>query len=350
MGTGIGKSKTAIDCAMWHEDNVQACDTLIVCHSEGSRDTTWPQQLQEWAGDHAIAQAERVCYPMLPKIKDRRLRVILDEAHKLTPRHWQFFKDNQIVSLILLTATQPRDEEKRRMLRELVGGNRFDKTADEAIDDGILNDYNIYQYIVQLDNREKYCEVKPGVLETELEAYIRLCARKNYFERENNYQMAKQTWLDIMRFLGTTKTKTKVAEYIIRKLREKNRRFIVFCKSQEQAEALSPYPYHSGMSDINFQRMLRMEINELASVDQIQEGANIPELDRAVNIQLNSDPLPIIQRTGRLLRREVGSTSTMFLITMDKTFDVKWTLKALSKTPKHKINSQVLDRQLYWPI
>jgi superfamily II DNA or RNA helicase len=322
---------------------------LIVCHNTAARDTTWPKQILEWEDRKQAIPWQLVCYNSLYKIKGRKLVVILDEAHKLTAKQWPFFLNNEILSVIILTATPPRDYEKMQMIMRLAGRNSFEYPADQGIEEGVLNDYRIYQYNVQLDNTEKYLTSGKGQLMTEWEQYVDLCATRAMYERHQNYKMYEAMGGQIMRYLGTTKTKMLAAQYVMDRLKKNNRRFIVFCASIEQANEISPYVYHSETDDTYFKLFCGGEIDHLACVDQIQEGANIPNLTHAISIQVDSNPGNLIQQIGRLLRMPVGTTSVMFLITADRTFDTKWTLKALAKTPKEKIKTEVLKRELYWP-
>jgi superfamily II DNA or RNA helicase len=271
--------------------------------------------------------------------------VILDEAHKLTIAQEKFFRENTFGSIIVLTGTPPRSYEKQQILRRLTSNNCFFYTADEAIEDGILNEYRVYVYQVELDDTEPYVELH-GKMLTEKQAYLHYCAWLT--RTHETHTSAKQVYINMMRFLGTTKTKTLAAQYIMDLFRKRNRRFVVFCKSIEQAEILSPYRYHSRTTNEDYDRFKAFDINELASVNQIQEGANFKGLNRGLVIQMDTNPGNIIQKIGRFLRLDVNDFSSIFILCFKDTYDADWNHKALKITPKHKIQWSELPKESYW--
>jgi hypothetical protein len=126
------------------------------------------------------------------------------------------------------------------------------------------------------------------------------------------------------------------------------KRFIVFSAGKKQCEWLSPYHMHSDTDDRWLQALMNEEINELVSVQQLQENINVKNLQRSITTQAYTDPMRTIQQVGRILRLPVDQISIANILAFESSFDTSWVDKALSDFKKENIFWQPMPSYLYW--
>jgi superfamily II DNA or RNA helicase len=147
--------------------------------------------------------------------------------------------------------------------------------------------------IIKCTQRQKY-----NLLNEQFEYY-----KKLYFQRRQEF--IKTKWLQLgsqrKRFLGDIKT-----NYVKKLLEEvKNKRFICFCSSIEQAKLLGgDNAIHSERRDSLsiIQQFNSFKINNLFAVGMLQEGQNLESIEVGIIIQLDGTERPFIQKLGRVLR------------------------------------------------
>lgn len=333
--TGFGKGKAALDCV---KRNPKGKRGLIIAHSEASRDDIWPEQIREWAPDMPEDMDELIicCYQSLKSIPQPAEFdwVIADEAHYITLNYLQILRRFAIKSMILLTGTMPDDIEKQQILKELSHGNKLQITLDDAISSKVLNDYHINVWHID-------------IFPLEWSAYLRHCQSVTHAFSSNNKNYINSKLGDRMRFIYNLDSKFRAAVYLRDQIRATGKRNIIFCGSVEMANRISPYRYHYASGEADYKRFLKKEISELASIKQIQEGANIPNLESALVVQINSKHLNIAQKLGRLLRLENGLVAKMHVLVADNTVDVNWVTKSLKGFDPKKITHRKLPADLY---
>lgn len=332
--TGFGKAKAALDAVK----NIPAKRALIIVHSENARDITWPIEINKWAPTLTGMNLYICCYQSLKTLgEDHHYDwIIADEAHYITPNYMSFFINNNFDNIILMTGTLPEDQIKRSILKNLSQGNKIEIKLDEATNAGILNDYTLSVWYVEMTPLEK-------------SAYLTHCAavQRAFLTRNDNFINMKLG--ERMRFIYNLNTKVKAGIYLRDQIRATGKKNIIFCGSIETADQLSPYRYHSKVTDTDYRRFLNNEIKELASIKQIQEGSNIDNLESALVVQLNSKQLNLLQKLGRLMRLEVGKIARMHVLIVKDTMDENWLHKATKSIDPAKIKHYKLDRELFDP-
>lgn len=331
MCTGSGKSKVAIDIIK--RDREKLKKILLVVPTVRLRDTNWKEEFIKWKCKTLYNKIDRACYVSVNKIKGKEYDlVILDEGHNITQNNSQFFTNNLVRDILVLTATPPQDCEKVGLLNNLNCGIVFNYSLDEGVKDGVVAPYNIKVLSVPLE--KKIRNVKAGTKKkpfmiTEYKNYEYLCRKiaKSYYS--NNPNLAKFASLDRMRFIYNLKSKTDIAKKIINNLSVDDRT-LIFCGSIKQAEELCPYVYHSKTNDKDLIAFQDSKIDQLACVAALNEGMNIPNLDVGIIVQLNSRDLDLVQRIGRLIRYREGHTATIYILVSRDTQDEKWASKALA--------------------
>lgn len=102
-------------------------------------------------------------------------------------------------------------------------------------------------------------------------------------------------FLQRMKLIYNLESKMKVAKELLSKL-PKDDRILIFHKSIDKVDKLCEHTFHSKTTDDSYNKFINGKINRLGTVDKVNEGTNIPNLDKAIIVQLNSQPRELIQR------------------------------------------------------
>lgn len=330
MATGAGKSRVPILYAKKHKPKRIA----LIVPTEHLRDTNWKEEFESWDALDLFERVDAYCYASAHKIQDKDYDlVILDECHHITPLNYTFFERNNIKDIIALTATLPTDVEKKNLLKSLSINPVYTISIDRALELGLVAPFKIVVFYTQLDKVDKY--VKAGskakpFYTTEFGQYEYLSRRIAELKEEaelNNLpvdrEALKRLSLQRMRFIYGLKSKTEAAKIILKSI-NKSDRTLVFCGGIPQAEELNKETYHSKISDKYLNLFIEEKIDRLSCVNALNEGTNIPNLDKALVVQLNSKELNIVQRIGRVIRKRPGHEAMVYIIVCKGTQDEVW--------------------------
>lgn len=332
FATGTGKTKAALKAV---EPEGPDSRGLIVCHTEISRDTTWPDEMRKW--DIQLNNVHLLCYASLQKhaaFADGYDWAILDEAQYLTDlNYFSGLKRITIDKIIVLTATQPEDQGKMAIINQLCKGHTLEVGLDTAIDNKILNDYRIRVWEVALTPLE-------------WQEYLRLSKAIQNAKMRGIDFLVKKAAGERARFIYNCESKYKAAAWLRDQIRASGKRFIMHCGSIQMAERLTPYTIHSKSdSDKHFQAFCRGDIDECASVRMLKESANIDRLESSLVQQVNSKQLGLIQEVGRNMRLPPDQTAIIHILIAKNTVDKDWLTKSIRSFRKDKITYHEIDRE-----
>jgi superfamily II DNA or RNA helicase len=118
-----------------------------------------------------------------------------------------------------------------------------------------------------------------------------------------------------------------------------NSKCIVFANTQEQADRLCRFSYHSGNknSEENLISFKEGKITKLSCVLQLNEGINIPELRQGIIMHAYGNERKASQRIGRLLRLNPQDKAIVHILCYMGTVDEKWVKDALEGFDQSKI-------------
>lgn len=329
LPTGTGKSKIAIDAIK----ETKAKKVLIIVPTQNLRDHNWPLEFAKWKLNHK--NIELVCYASIAKIKGRTYDlVIMDEAHRITENNKEFFYQNKVKDILGLTATNPKD--KKELLDDICP-LIYNIKLDKAISSNAVADYEIEMIFLPLDNKDKYIEAgnpKTRFYQTEEGKYAYINKVINKI-RYSGKQVPDFFYMNRMRFLYNLKSKTIAAKQLLEDIQDV--RTLIFCGSIDQAETICPQSFHSKSSDEHLQSFMQEKINHLSCVKALNEGINIPNVECAVIVQLNSKELDLVQRIGRTLRTDKGKAAKIYILVSAQTQDEVWAEKAIQYFDETKI-------------
>lgn len=396
MATGTGKSKIAVDRVVSMFNNYygdmnnmfnRPPKILLVVPTEKLRDVGWREEFLKWQQASVWAFVKPICYASLDSIENETWDlVILDECHNITENNAVFFKNNIVESCVALTATPPNNVVKNTLLANILHKQvvrNYDKwslpptyeiTLDEAVKLGLVAPYDITIVTMPLDDVDKY--IKSGSKEKPF--YQTEKQKHDYLCKSVMFGANKLARINRMQFVYNLKSKTLAAQRILEHKIPKDLRTIIFAGSKDQANQVCEYRYYSKptkpkrlseedrknfqkvvkyntavvnyslalkeyQSDVSLNKFLNEEIDRLACCEALNEGHNIPNVDIAFIIQLNSNSLDLIQRLGRIIRFRPGHLGKVIILVAEGTVDAEWATKAMYKLDRNRIRWITLE-------
>lgn len=335
--TGVGKSKAALNAIEDDPyDRVQMDGWgLILVNTEPARDETWVGEINQWLPvDKQAGPIDLCCYAGIRKHANKYYQwIILDEAQYVTETVYKYLLSIKCHGIIILTATEPEDPEKRKMLNVLSQKRKLMVKVDMAVQHKIVNDYRIRVWKVDLSL-------------TESQEYFQYCKRLQEVKNKGMDFLIKKYAGERMHFIYNLDTKFKATCYLRDQVRKTGKRFIIHCGSIKMAQAVCNYTYHGETTDKDFKDFCAGKINEIASVKKLKENANIYNLQSSIVNQVNSKQQHLIQQLGRNLRLDPNDLAIMHVLIAKDTVDEDWGNKALREFNKDKITYHTIDREL----
>ena len=297
--------------------------------------TEWTSQAEKYDLEHLLGSIDFTTYLSLPKQSFEYDVVYLDECHSLlnTHMHWLSNYKGRIVGL---TGTPPRyDSSEKGVMVNMFCPIVYEYKTDKAVEDKILNDYNIIVHMLPMDALKTMKMEKNGkhwyTSEQNTYAY--------WTERLENARKGKE--MQIMRVMRmkaimSFPSKEKLAKTLLNRISEK---VILFANTQEQADRLCKHSYHSKNpnSEESLKDFKSGKITKLSAVLQLNEGVNIPNLKQGIIMHAYGNERKASQRIGRLLRLNPTETSTVHILCYKDTVDEVWVKQSLEDFDSSKI-------------
>lgn len=293
--TGAGKTKIAIDYIELLRKSGKKI-FLWVVPTEKLRDEGIKQEFAKWGSD--FSNLRLICYASLNKVKDLDFDlVVMDEVHHITENNFKFFKNNKINKVLGLTATPPSDYIKQQLLDNLDLKTIYKLSLDDAVKKGVVAPYKLKIIEVDLDNTDKYLPAgnKTNRFYTTEKAQYSYISKQIQRMQFTENGIPAYLMLSRMKLIYSFKSKISAAKKLLNTI-PKDERYLIFHKSINQIEELCENTYHTKVSDEKYNLFLKGKINSLGVIDKINEGTNIDNLDKAIIVQLNSQPRELIQR------------------------------------------------------
>ena len=258
---------------------------------------------------------------------NKELLIVIDEAHNFGTNRLVSLLDEKYTYRLALSATLERHN-------DLVGTNKLydffetkciEYPLSKAIKEGMLCNYYYYPIKVYLE-------------EDELEEYNRLSSQLVKFITKNadgSIQYSKQAeslLIKRARVIAGARMKLSKLREVVRKYKDDNH-LLVYCGSTtvvdddykegtanddeiRQIEAVSQILYSEGIvssrftseEDTETRERLKKEFDDgdaikaLVAIRCLDEGVNIPSIDKAIILASSTNPKEYVQRRGRVLR------------------------------------------------
>ena len=331
LGTGVGKTLVGL---LHIEENTSELHNVLVIAPKKSIFQSWSDDAVKFGKQDLLKRITFSTYIGLPKRDPNEYDYIyLDECHSLLDSH-RVFLDVYKGGILGLTGTPPkhRSSEKGMMVSQFCPVVYTFK-ADDAIDNGIINDYQIIVHELKLDECKNY------QVQMKTKSFV-TSEKQNYQYWGNRIDIGAGPiqMLRVMRMKAMMEYPSK--EKYTKKLMESiNTKCIVFANTQEQADRLCRFSYHSGNpnSEENLNAFKEGRMNKLSCVLQLNEGINIPELRQGIIMHAYGNERKASQRIGRLLRLNPDEKAIVHILCYMNTVDEKWVKDALESFDQSKI-------------
>jgi superfamily II DNA or RNA helicase len=340
LGTGVGKTLVGLSHI---ERNTNAMQNVLVVAPKKSIFQSWSDDAVKFGKQDLLERITFSTYIGLPKRDPNAYDyVYLDECHSLLDSH-RTFLDVYKGGILGLTGTPPkhRSSEKGMMVGQFCPVVYTFK-ADDAIENGIINDYQIIVHELELDKCKNYqVQMKTkSFITSEYDNY-------RYWGNRLDMGQGPVQMLRVMRMKAMMEYKSK-EKYTKILMESINTKCIVFANTQEQADRLCRFSYHSGNKDSEDNLLLFKEgkINKLSCVLQLNEGINIPNLRQGIIMHAYGNERKAAQRIGRLLRLNPNDKAIVHILCYAGTVDVKWVREALEGFDQDKIIWKNFDLKL----
>lgn len=300
--------------------------------------TSWLDDMDKFHMHHLKQHTEFVTYRSLAKQAFDFDTVYLDECHSLKATHNGWLKEfvRRGGRVVGLTGTYPiyRNTEKGKMCN-FYCPKVYEYKTDDAVADKILNDYTIVIHKLRLNEKSTLPRTgKHGDFKTsEAKEY-------NYWTQtldEASSDKQKQI-CSIQRMKSMQKFPSKL-NYARLLFESQTNKTIVFANTQEQADHLCDYSYHSNNDDSEFNlTAFKKNITmHLSAVEQLNEGVNIPNLKIGIIMHAYANNRKTAQKIGRLLRLNPDDKATVHVLCYENSVDKQWVKQALKGFDPSKI-------------
>lgn len=329
LGTGSGKTLLGLKhMATKYTDTA----LFLIVAPKLAIQQEWLKQAKEHDLEFLIPHMQFSTYLSLHKQNYNYDFVYLDECHNLKLKHGDWIRqyDGPVLGL---TGTYPKYESSQsyKVCKEFCPVV-FKYEIGDGIADHMLNDYKIFIHLLELDTRPTVRRSKGGSLMSEKNNYNMWCKILDNC-KPHSIQMNR-----IMRMKAIQSYPTKV-NYAKKLLAAQQHKTLVFTDFTEQADEICEHAYHSKekKSELYLNWFISGKINKLASVHQIAEGANVPNLKVGIILHAYANEKKLPQKIGRFLRLNPNDTCIIHLLCYNNTVDLKWCKSALKVFDKQKI-------------
>ena len=356
LATGYGKS--ALSLHIVNKVKIRQ-PTILLLVAERAHKDNWKVEMDKFLKRKAKVRIE--CYQSLSKLKGMEFDfVIADEAHHLnTKARLDYFSLISFSYSVYLSATYKVNF--KNYLMERYGSVDFSVDLQTAIDNNTLPTPRILVLKSKIPETERIYEIRVGKVNNPRVIYcdfpelwkkrynnpsatiigkatFKECC--NYYAGLREYyskQLAecftkalKDKYLNAVlkekRFLGSNKT--AILQSYAENFRKKNKRFLIFATSIEQAQSIGnaltskTKKPKQVIEDFN-----SFKTNELITVNMLQEGQNLVNTEVGFIAQVDSFDRSIIQKVGRLLRHP---KPTVVIHYFEGTIEETYTLNAIN--------------------
>jgi len=331
LGTGVGKTLVGLN---YIERNSTPLMKILVVAPKKAIFQSWKDDAEKFSMQHLLDRIVFSTYLSLNKKDPKDFDIVcLDECHSLLDSHRGFLQLYK-GKVLGLSGTPPRykDSEKGRLVQEFCPVVYTFK-ADQAIENGILNDYQIVVHQINLSTEKDYFVKMSNkqFMTDEDSNYV-------YWSRRIDVGSGNMHMLRVMRMKAMMEYPSK--EKYAKKLMDSiDNKCILFANTQAQADKLCSYSYHSNNKDSeeNLQMFKDGEITKLSTVLQLNEGVNIPNLKQGIIMHAYGNERKASQRIGRLLRLNPDDKAIVHILCYVGTVDEKWVTDALEGFDQSKV-------------
>lgn len=358
MATGSGKTLTALNIMaeisknkrmffivvcpqtylvrQWAEEIKEFGVKSIICNSENKN---WKNEinnklflLNEDEIDCVVVVVtnktlQNVSFVRALKRVKKDVMIVVDECHNIGSSSFEEFlekEDLKKISLKLgLSATPDRqgDQKGNEIIEKYLGNVVFQFSLEDAIKGGFLTNYKYYPYFVTLneDEEKEYIELSKKI------ASISFSKNSNLKDRKKESTALEMLLFKRARLLNLTNSKIEKLLEVIDEDSFNNLIYVGAGKARGEYESNEQKFIHKVMEVVSKNRHFKLmkftseeskeerevvikkftekDINAVVAIKCLDEGINIPSIERAYILGSTSNYREYVQRRGRILRK-----------------------------------------------
>jgi superfamily II DNA or RNA helicase len=296
-----------------------------------------------WEREFSILESSLVIIPnityctfaSIEKMKDKKFDfVLVDEAHLLgeenqLPIAGEIARDNKHCIFASGTySAETLEAIKSHTEMDLI----VNYSTEQAIKDGIVNNFNVYVHTYHLDNTTKRWFGKIKKWES---TEAKECARLGRAIMNSMGEAKKFAALNRMRFINSCGS---LGENVNKWIMEnKHERFILFTGDENTGKMYNLPMYNSKSKDDSVLKQFQNEeINQLCLINKGGAGITYPNLSTILITAINSNGEALEQRIGRSLLMDTDEANIHIFVSSEP-FQQKWLMSSLASISKERI-------------
>lgn len=341
----VGKTRLAIKLISKRKIELMKQDfkVLWVSPSQILLSKDLPLEIIKWGSKDILKNLHCTTYRTFSNVEGMYDLIIFDEYQKITDDVVQRFLYRKIRAgqVVGFSGSHPTDAEKAKYLRTLKLDILQEVTREQAIEWGIVADYNINLISCNLNAVDKsfYTSGK-----TKLTPVTELMKHNSLNNMMVNTGYAQFAMANYRKFIATSQTK-ELALITLLKYLEGTRK-IVFCGSVDQAERLGGDKAHHSKIKVKkgvitaIDKFVSEEINELFLVNIGGTGFTFKGVEDLILVQATKDKTGDSSQkiTRTLLYQGEEYTGRIWILKLEGTRDSDWVSSFLQTYPEDKIN------------
>lgn len=298
-----------------------------------------PEEFKKWKATRYISKLTTSTYASLHKVVGYYDIVILDEIQHITENNSVGLVNRSIdyISIVGMTGTPTKHENKKDLYSALKLKPLYEISIKNAVDVGLLPDYNITVVSVPLGIERNFTagtKAKPFIT-TESANYAYLSRQVTNAISSGVQNSITFKILARMRGIKNSPSKFAVAQYLIDHLKGRK---LFFCGSIKQAEALTEFTYHSKTNGDHLRDFKNKHIDTLALVNSGGTGHTYETIDNLVVVQADSDKNGLTsQKITRTLLSQGEYKANIWIICLEDTQDEVWIDSVLDNFDRSKV-------------
>lgn len=307
-------------------------ETILLCYPDNKIKDSWLNDFNKW--DYNNPNITFCNFSSLHKYKDKIFGlVVIDEFNQCSENERDILHiiitNDKKTKCLGLSGTVSKETKSEWGLKEIVK-----YTTEQAINDGIIADYQITVHLVDLDTKIK-TKNKKGKFLTEKQKY------DNYGYVINTMKKDGANFMHLAlarnRLSLSSIGKIEYTKKLIASLQDK--KVIIFTGLSEVADSLGVPSYHSKSdSNSNFLEFQNGKIDKLALASMGKSGVTYPNLNSVILLNFVYNPEETTQQLGRCLKLDYSSkVADLHIVALNEEPELKKLKETLSMLDQKKI-------------
>lgn len=329
LATGVGKTRIAIaKINQLYNYNPQIKVLIVIPRNVLIQN--WKDEFTKWGYAHILSNVTFTTYVSLPKHAGKWKICVFDEAHHLSERCREALMSFNIQDTIFLSATLKREHIYFIKSWRHYKVTFFKVNTKDAIDGSVLPDPQIILIPLELDTKHQDIALekkkakpneKPLIIPYEQKwqnrnykgALTYLCTQRQYYTEISNLieWYKKKNYIPAMKNIWLHKCGVRLQwlsaiklPYTMQIMAKVSSRYIVFCNTIAESEALKIPAVNSQVGFSNLDKFNKGQVSSLAAVNCLNEGINCTDCKVGIFNAINNSDIMQIQKVGRLLRHD----------------------------------------------